>query len=818
MIIRYIFLVFLFFSFSVSSQTITIKGKITDQAGLPVPFASVYQKNTTRGTSANSEGEYRLKLSPGKQELIFKAIGYRQENRELELKTDQTIDIVLAQTVYELNDVIVRAGAEDPAYEVIRNTIRKRKIHLREVSNYTADVYIKGLQKLLAAPKKFLGRNIEEMGKELGLDSNRKGILYLSESESKLSFIQPDKFREEMISSKVSGSNRSFSFNRASDLKINFYENLQDMEGLSSRPFISPVADNALFYYSYKLIGTTVESGLMVNKIQIIPKRNADPVFRGIIYIIEDSWRIHSADLFITKDANINLVDTLKIKQEFIPVGPKVWMPSSIQYDFTGGIFGFRFGGYYIALYKNYDLDAKLNKKDFAEVLRITKEVNKKDSSYWKQARPIPLTEEEQMDYIKKDALVAKRESKPYLDSLDKVNNKFKPLRFIIGSGYNPRNRFKKEYYRFSSLVNSGFYNTVEGFGINYQVSYSKQIDSLTNKFLNLSGKIRYGFSSEKLYGSFSGNIPVNAANFAFNIGSDVLDLNNLGTISQLGNSINSLLYERNFMKMYEKKFVNLSVSQRIGGGLLASLTAEWANRKALQNTSDYTWRDLEKRHFTSNNPLLPELDLPMFPENQSFKIIFRATYEFSKEYATYPSGKFYRPSKYPLLGLSYVKGVNGIFGSDVGYDLLSVDITKSDIKLGLYGQLSFWGGVGKFLTNRNLYFTDNKHFVGNKSLSYIPKINNFLFLDYYTFSTSDKYLEGHAEHNFSGFLMNKLPLIRKLKLKEVIGFNYLGTPALKKYTEFYFGLQYLNFRGIYGMSYGNGNQAEKGFKIAYGF
>jgi hypothetical protein len=512
-------------------------------------------------------------------------------------------------------------------------------------------------------------------------------------------------------------------------------------------------------------------------------------------------------------------VDTLNIRQQYIPVSSRVWLPSSIRYDFTGGIFGFRFGGYYLALYKNYDLNPGLSKKDFVEVLNISREVNKKDSSYWVQARPVPLTQEEMLDYEKKAVLALKRESKPYLDSLDKVHNKFKPVQFIIGSGYNPRNRFKREYYTFSSLINSAFYNTVEGFGINYQVGYSKRLDSLTNKYVNYTGKVRYGFSSEKLYGSISGNIPVKEATFSFNLGSDVLDLNNQGSISQLGNSINSLFYERNFLKLYEKKFVSFSLSQRLGG-FLGSFTTEWANRSTLDNTSDYTIRDLASRAFTSNNPfeVSPVVGIQLFPENQSFKIAFRGTYDFSNKYATYPSGKVHQPSRYPRLGLNYTKGIKGVFGSDTDYDLLSADLTKSDIKLGMYGQFKFWVGAGTFLNKRTLYFPDYKHFVGNLSLSYIPKINNFLFLDFYKNSTADKFAEAHFEHNFSGFITNKLPLIRKLKLKEVVGFNYLATPALKNYNEVYFGLEYLTFRVMYGMAHDNGAKVDKGVRIAYGF
>jgi hypothetical protein len=812
----FIFLLLILVSNGLYAQNLNLKGKIIDSKGIPVPFASVYEKNTTSGTSANSDGEFQLKLKPGKHSMIFKAIGFSQESRELELKSDQFITVILNETVYELKDVIVRAYSEDPAYEVIRNAIKQRNYYLNETDEYTAEVYIKGMQKLLGAPKKFFGANIDDLGKQMGLDSNRKGILYLSESESKLSYIKPGKYREVMISSKVSGSNRAFSFNRASDIGINFYQNMLEMEGLSSRPFVSPIADNALFYYRYRLLGTNMENGQLINKIELIPKRDADPVFRGIIYIIEDSWRIHSADLYLTKESNIQFVDTLNIRQEFIPVNAKTWMPSSVRFDFSGGFLGFRFGGYYIALYNNYNLSPALNPKDFREVLNISPDVNKKDTTYWKQTRPIPLTVEEQIDYVKKEVLATKRESKAYLDSLDKANNKFKPLGFIIGAGYSPRNRFKKEYYQFGSLINSLFYNTVEGFGLNYKASFSKRIDSLTNKFLRYTGKVRYGLSSEKFYASFSATIPLKNSSFMINAGSDALDLNDRESISQLANTTNSLYYERNLLKLYESRFVNLSYSKPFGS-VQTSVSTEWSNRRSLQNTSDYTIRNLARRDFTSNNPLIPGSDLPMFPENQALKLKLRASYAFSNDYATYPSGKFYSPSKYPLLGINYERGVNGIFGSDVDYSQISVDLTKSDIKLGLLGHSAFWLGAGKFLSTNSLFFTDYKHFFGTRTLAYTPYINSFLYLDYYNFSTPDQYWEAHFEHNFSGFLFNKLPLLRKLKLNEIAGFNYLGTPANKSYSEFYLGISFLNLRASYGWSYLNGKKNDSGFRIATG-
>jgi len=306
--------------FTAFAQKVTVNGKVTDQNGKPVAFANVYVKNTTNGASANSEGDYVLAVQPGQYDLQFRAVGYKQETRHINLEANITLNITLSTELYELKAVTISVNGEDPAYTIIRKAIKKRKAHLREVKAYTCEVYIKGLQKLLSAPKKFMGFDIQKAGKEIGLDSNRRGIVYLSESESKLSYQYPGQLHEEMISSKFSGSNQMFSFNRASDARVNFYENFQNWGGLSNRPLVSPVSDNALFYYRYKLLGTSVENGVTINKIKVTPRRAHDPCFDGIIYIIDDNWRIYALDLQITSRANINFVDTLRINQQFMPV------------------------------------------------------------------------------------------------------------------------------------------------------------------------------------------------------------------------------------------------------------------------------------------------------------------------------------------------------------------------------------------------------------------------------------------------------------------------------------------------------------------
>jgi hypothetical protein len=811
------FIILFLLSCGVFSQQVTVSGKITDENNKAIPFASIYLKNTTKGTSANSEGEYILQLKPGNYEVQYKAVGFKQESRQLELNSNQTLNIVLKAETYQLNDVVIKAGAEDPAYAIIRKAIKKRKAHLNEVNAYTCDVYIKGLQKLLAAPKKFMGFDVQKAARENGLDSNRRGIIYLSESQSKYSFERPDKVHEELISSKVSGSNRAFSYNRASDVKVNFYENIQQWDGLSNRPVISPIADNALFYYNYKYIGLSVENGETINKIQVIPKRGYDACFQGYIYILENSWRIYGLDLYITKKQNINFVDTLRVNEQFFPVNRQAWMPSSVKFDFTGGLLGFKLGGYFISIYKDYDLNPSFTKNEFAEVLRITKGVNKKDSTFWENERPIPLTDEEKTDYKNKAILAKKRESKPYLDSLDKVNNQFKPLRLLL-SGYNHSNRYNHEYYNFDPLLTSIKFNTVEGFAIHYGATYRKQVDSLNNRYLLVGAKAGYGFSDHKLIGDLNVSVPAGSFTLSFDAGSDIVDLNNMTPISPLVNSLYSLFETQNFEKLYQKQFVSVSVNKRITGGWLANASAEWADRTWLPNSSAYSFFNPGNKVYTSNNPLTPNQDIPLFTENQSFKITFRTTYDFSDKYETYPDGKRYLPSPYPTIGLSYVKGIKNVLGSDVDYDLLSADISKSDISMGVFGRTSFFIGAGKFLNNNTLFYPDFKQFAGNQVLFYKSDINSFLLLNYYNFSTYTQYIEGHLEHNFSGFILNKIPLIRKLKLQEIVDINYLTTPNIKNYTELGFGIQYLNFRLMYGTSFNSGSNIKSAVRLGINF
>lgn len=803
-------------SIAALAQQFEIRGKITDSDGEPIPFVSVFIKGTTKGVSANAEGVYSINVERGLVTLTFTVVGFKTATQSVDVFNNTTLNQTLQTEQYTLNSVVIKANGEDPAYRIVRNAIKNRKSYLEEIFAYSSDVYIKGMQKLVGAPKKFFGRDIQ---KTLNLDTNRNGILYLSESQSKFSYMKPDRIKEEMISSKISGRNNAFSFNKASDMRINFYENLLlENSGLSARSFVSPIADNAMFYYKYKLLGKTEENGLTINKIEVSPRRKNDPVFRGVIYIADETWRLMGTDLNLTKDAGVNLIDTLNIAQHFIKVD-KYYMPGNLKFQFNGNVFGFKFQGYFISFYSNYNINPKFEKGYFtAEILKITKAVNKKDSAYWANNRPIPLTEEERKDYIKKDSIALRMQSKAYLDSVEKANNNFTPGKILVTS-YQINDRYNKRSYTLDPLIQSLFYNTIEGFAIKYGVTYRKQYEQ--NKYLSIRPQARYGFANKH----FTANVnayyyydPTKRAGINLGFGSEIADLNNYGTMSPLSNTLNTLFFERNYPKLYKRDFVTIGTQRELATGLQAAISLDYANNHALSNSTLYKFRDYEDREFTSNNPLNPTDDAPFFPDYKSTAVTASLTYTIGQKYITRPDAKIYTEAKYPKLSLRYKKGLDGVFGSETDYDLITFEAYQERIGLGLFGYTSFVVGAGKFLNNNKLFYPDFKHFRGNNATFFPPNLRKFRFLDFYQYSTNEHYFEAHLEHNFSGFILNKIPLLRKLKLEEVVGINYLTQPKKKNYTEYYFGIQRLLFGISYGFAFDNGRRVDQGFRFSYDF
>ncbi|MES2513873.1 MAG: DUF5686 and carboxypeptidase regulatory-like domain-containing protein [Bacteroidota bacterium] len=800
------------------AQLASVRGKITDDRNQALSFSSVLVKGTTQGTNANADGFYSLKLAPGTYELIFQYVGYKKKVEKVEVTGNTVRNVILNPESYELKEVVIKDG-EDPAYAVIRAAIKKRKFYLNEVNAFTCKAYIKGLQRLKDFPKKMVKLlNAMNTGGEK-IDSTLLGVVYLSESETKYHFRKPNDEKEIMYSSRVSGDNKAFSFNQVSDMKFSIYENLITLDGLSDRPFISPINENALLSYRYKLLGTTFEDGKMLNKIEIIPKRKTDPCFRGIIYIQENTWRVHSADVYLTKDAKIDFVDTLHIKQLNAPVNDSIWMPTGLNMTFNFKVFGFIGDGYFNAVFSDYDMHPVFPKKFFKnEVLKVEDGANKKDTGYWHESRPVPLTHEEETDYRKKDSIGAIKNSDRYKDSVDRKGNKLSVNHLIMGYSYNKS--AKKFSLNTSGLLTSGVqYNTVEGVNASIKVDMTKRYED--HRYHNLAATVRYGFSNYLWGGTANWKYMIKQEKFEsinIKVGTSALQFNSSDPINATMNTSYTLLNNENFMKLYKKTYASFSYRKELINGLIANFNTEYAERSALRNTANDLWIDNPYKAFTSNDPLRPHTDDSSFAINNSFVVELGFSIRFKQKYYTRPHQKIIVGSKFPIINLLYTKAIPGL-NTRADYDLARIAI-DDNIKLGLFGTFAYRLKGGYFLSNKYVEFMDYKHFDGNQTiLANNDYLNSFKLLPYYTYSTKNWYAEGHAEHHFNGFIFNKVPLLKKYRIQEVVGGHILFNDKLDQYYEINFGIEHILqiIRVDYILGYGPSGQFNQGFVIGLG-
>lgn len=825
-----------FFSSLALAQT-GIRGTIKNSNGEDLPFSTIYIKGTTNGTTSNERSAYFLRTPPGSHIVVVQYVGYAVLEREITVSEGQVVEInfLLEEQALQLKTVTITAGDDNPANRVIREAIKKRKFYENEVKAFKNDAYIKGLFRLLKKPDKILGQKIT-------VDT---GILYLSESVSEFAFERPDKISERMISSKVSGNEQGFSFNQASDFNINAYEKSYKHDILGERVFVSPISSQAFIFYDFELLGIFEEDGKLINKIKLLPKRSTDPAFEGVVYIVEDTWKFHTIDLLATKERGIEFTDSLRINQVFAPTQNDIWMPIQQKFEFQFGGFGFKGKGYYLGVYSNYEVEPNYElykeeelfeatfqaepekdlfvEEDFTqEVLFVEEGSNKRDSSYWEDMRPIPLTKVEVEDYRVKDSVRIVKESVPYKDSVDRERNKL-TIGNILLSGYTHSNSAIEKYWSLPSIQSTLQYNTVEGLVTEFQPTIWSQNDRRTKFWIRPS--LRYGFSSEKFYSKVDASYRFLDDQFTriyVGGGSYVSQFNQDDAITPFINTYVTLASGDNYMKLFQKSFGYVRFQQELVNGIRMNARLEYASRDTLSNTTDYTWVSDAKRDFTPNQPYSEELNDGNdgeigtgFATSNAVTACVTFRIRFNQRYATRPDRKLIYSSKYPELFVTVKKGF-----ADVSYDFASLRI-QDDISLGLSGSSTYSVEAGSFLNSNSLTFVDFKHFSGNQTnLSQVNKQYKFELLPYYAFSTKGNYVEAHFEHHFNEFIFNKLPLIKKLNFQAVGSVNYLNTKALGNYVELGAGIEHiLKFMRVdYWWAFTDGRSSANGFRIGVGF
>ncbi len=864
-LMRIVFTVF-FLSTFISSFAGGIRGVIKSEDAGALAYATIFVKQTGTGSATDFEGKYEVQLAPGRYDVLFQYLGYEAVIRVVDVGSDFVeINLTLKQQVVVLRDVIVRAGKEDPAYTIMRKAIAKAKYHTQQIDAYSAKVYIKGKGQLLDYP--WLAK------KALEKEGITKDRVFISESVSEIKYTRPYKFEEKVIAVYTNGDNKGASPN--SFVFGSFYHP-------EIAEVVSPLSPKSFSYYRFEYLGSFRDRDYEISKIRVVPRSRGDNVFEGLIYIVEDWWSIHSLDLKTTK-MGINF----QVNQLYTPIEDKAWLPVSQQFVLDGKVFGFEFEGQYLATMKDYSItlnpdlqlemtviDEKVQKEeakkveqtfskkgqDLQERLKEGKEVTrkelkqlikeyekqetneqeepeiisesnysvdslayKKDSTYWVEMRPTPLTKEEQRGYHIDDSLTQVQRKKDEGDTLrnsSKSKKGFQPWDILTGDTYGIG---KTADFRIHTPY--GGFNSVEGFNLIYRVSFYKRWvkrDSLDKdkrpqtSRLEISPIARYAFSREKLTGKLRVDYRIKNKRLTVEGGQYVEQFNSAGPIHPLVNTFTSLLLGDSYMKIYERSFVDLNYVQRIDDKYTFRTNWTWARRSELFNNSTYTFFKSNRDQYTPNEPVNLELPTTSFDPNRAFIGSVSLDARPWQKYKIRNGRKMRVDGSSPLLSFNYRKGIKGVANSEVAFDQIELGF-KDDFKIGIRGKLDLAWQVGKFFNADNLYFMDYKHFLGNLTpFVTTDPVGSYRLLDYYKYSTANEYFSANAHYHFRKFLVTRFPLVRVTGITENIFVNYLATPTSRNYTEVGYGIDGILriFRLEAAAAFQNGKYLDYGFRV----
>ena len=286
---------FVLILFAMSTQVLSqgIRGEIRDREGEPVPFAAIFIKELKRGTTCNGLGLFSLPLPEGTYSIIFRSLGYTEVSKTVEVGAEYTeLMITLPPQTYMIPEVRVSASGEDPAYWIMRKTIGLANYHLHEISNYNAEIYIKGSAIIDKIPK-VLAKRIEVNDFKVEEDQ-----AYMLESLNEVKFTAPDQYDMRVIASQNTLPGFSENVNPMDYVNASLYQ--EQIETV-----VSPLARNAFSHYKFSFEGTFMEGTYVVSKIKVTPKRKSQQLVEGYLYIVEDIWCLHSSDLSVKTIAGI---------------------------------------------------------------------------------------------------------------------------------------------------------------------------------------------------------------------------------------------------------------------------------------------------------------------------------------------------------------------------------------------------------------------------------------------------------------------------------------------------------------------------------
>jgi hypothetical protein len=461
----------------------------------------------------------------------------------------------------------------------------------------------------------------------------------------------------------------------------------------------------------------------------------------------------------------------------------------------------------------------------------VEKDANKQDSAYWAGIRPVPLSETELhsiliRDSIKRESDLRKSKSDSLVKSDQKKERKFrKTLNHIaFGNTWSDTSGFN---FNYSGLLNlsSIRFNTVDGFTFGQDFRISK--DWKNNTGFTIAPSLRWAFSREKLMMIVNSNYRfgnMKQSQLFFRLGSTSMDFSSGGSINPFLNSVTSLFMKRNYLKLYESKYLTLGFRTQIKNGLGVEIYGGRDYRRVLENTTSYAFIKSE-RIYSDNLPENRFLDTliskPAFSAiaGRHFEFVTNVTFTPRQRYSIYNGAKVSRGSDWPTFSFTWKHGINDLPSAGYNYkqfDQFLIGASKTH-DLGGMSELRWNFKAGGFADNRYVSFIDFNHYNAQPLIILLDDYQDaFRLPSYYSLSTPELFAEGHLKYTSPYLLLKYLPGLSKTLIRENLSFSFLDSRFHAAYTEIGYSLSEVLILGDVGIYAGFENLRYKNVGVRF--
>ncbi len=579
-------------------------------------------------------------------------------------------------------------------------------------------------------------------------------------------------------------------------LEINLYKTLIDIQSITDKPVLSPLANTSAVSYKFDFGGSEYINGKKNYIISLTPLNNRENLFKGIIWFNAEDYSITKYDLELS-GGNLHFTNSFRIVSDLITDENKnstlqkqqvIYVIKDGRYDVTGRV---------TTEFDDYTLNTGLEGVTFnREIKKYDVEAFDRSSDFWDINRVVKLDSTSIKYIAKADSAANYYESTEYLAKLDSAFNKVNIWTPLIG--YGRRNRIKGNEFYIEGLLGQIVPFGIGGYRHKLPGYFQKEFKN--DFILRTEGFLDYGFNNKDIKGKVS-------LGFTYNPKKFVRTQLSFGDFYDMVNNFASL--EQTFSRSNYIRTKLLGISQRMEviNGLYAELSFEYQDQLPLDNLEFSEW----------SNSLFGDLNTPIeFERYTKSEFRLQVVYRIRQKYYYKRNKKIVIPSKFPELTFLYRKGVKGMFDSEVDFDYIELGASQ-EIELGRFGSTRWQVNLGSFINQRDLRVLEYKFFRGSDAFAFSDPLQSFQLLGS-TLNTPNEYLRANIIHHFEGTILNKVPLVRRLKMGLAAGGGTLNIPDVGFYHgELFAGVEksfsikkQLLRAGVYGVTAGNTLEVSK--------